>query len=128
MVKGRGEVKFLLLRTAIVTVALGLSAPAFSAVHAPQIKSDCNICHDTKSARLPLKSPLSGLCLGCHPGWGPPTGHIVDLVPSMEVNGLPLQDGRMTCVTCHDPHGKAGFGKMLRAKADEICHRCHQDL
>jgi predicted CXXCH cytochrome family protein len=54
-----------------------------------------------------------------------PAEHKVNVVPSMRVKGLPLSDGKITCVTCHDPH-KNRYGKLLRVKAKELCLTCHK--
>jgi predicted CXXCH cytochrome family protein len=73
-----------------------------------------------------LKKPLSELCIGCHPD-RVEADHRVDMVPSMDVGGLPLdKKGRMTCATCHDPHDREGVGAMLRAEPEELCGRCHK--
>lgn len=56
--------------------------------------------------------------------------HPVNIVPGMRVPaGLPLESGRMSCLTCHDPaapHGR-GAGDMLRPTATgvSLCAECH---
>jgi predicted CXXCH cytochrome family protein len=93
----------------------------------PDIKRDCKTCHisHTMGGALLLKEPLSKLCLQCHPDRKAPAEHIVDIVPSMKVTALPLKEGRMTCVTCHDPHGKT-YASMLRVIPKDLCQLCHQ--
>ncbi|MDP2166874.1 MAG: cytochrome c3 family protein [Thermodesulfovibrionales bacterium] len=95
----------------------------------PPIKKDCGSCHVSHkmATEVLLKSPLSELCAGCHPDRQAPNEHVVDIVPSMPVSNLPLSDsGKMTCITCHDPHGKGDFPKMLRARPSRICAYCHR--
>ena len=93
----------------------------------PEIKKDCTICHtsgDVRKGTAQLKKPVTELCLDCHPGRKSPTEHKVDIVPSMKVKQLPLTEGKMTCVTCHDPH-RNPYGKMLRARKRDLCILCH---
>ena len=92
----------------------------------PPAKQDCSLCHTGTAKDGPgeLQQKLSGLCLACHPDRKAPTEHQVDIVPSMQVRGLPLQEGRMTCVTCHDPHANR-YGSLLRKPETELCLSCH---
>jgi predicted CXXCH cytochrome family protein len=67
-----------------------------------------------------------------------PSGHRVDPMPSHPVgivptrrvpDHLPLEDGRITCLTCHDPTAvvsATGGGVGLRAEtAAALCAACH---
>ncbi len=115
---------------AIFLIAVLLIFPAALAFSedVPLIKKDCGTCHESHlmGGGVLLKEPLSGLCIGCHPD-RVKADHAVDIVPSMPVEGLPLdKDGRMTCATCHDPHGKTGIERMLRDWPEELCNRCHK--
>lgn len=112
-----------------ITVLLFVaSVPSAFAADVPEIKKDCSICHASnfmEGGEL-LKGHLSALCIGCHPD-RVEADHPVDVAPSMPVEVLPLDiDGRMTCATCHDPHGRAGFGHMLRVRPESLCGRCHR--
>jgi len=94
----------------------------------PEVKKDCGICHIShgmKSLGL-LKMPIIELCSGCHP-LSKSNDHAVDVAPSMPVEKLPLsKEGKITCITCHEPHGRGGFEKMLRVKPEELCGKCHK--
>jgi predicted CXXCH cytochrome family protein len=119
------------MKAALIAFALILlvSTPLFSEEAVPSIKKDCKICHklNKSGTRVRLKLPLSQLCLDCHPERKPPGEHIVDVKPLMKVRYLPLdREGRMTCVTCHEPHGLTGEIKMLRGTPSEICRYCHK--
>jgi predicted CXXCH cytochrome family protein len=72
-----------------------------------------------------LNKPLSELCLDCHAARKAPAEHRVDVVPAMAVQKLPLSNGKMTCITCHDPHANK-YGKMLRVRAKDLCFVCHK--
>lgn len=92
----------------------------------PQIKKDCAICHvveGEKTTAATTKKP-SELCLDCHRDRVAPSEHKVDVVPAMPVKGLPLTDGKMTCITCHDPHANP-YGSLLRMKPRDLCIVCH---
>ena len=93
----------------------------------PEIKKDCAICHVPHSSggMLALKEPVTQLCIGCHPDRKGSVEHKVDVVPPMPVPGLPLTEGRVTCITCHDPHTNNN-GKMLRISSEKLCLACHK--
>jgi predicted CXXCH cytochrome family protein len=126
-------------RAALASIAFALlfagralseeAAPRDVVPRVPAVKKDCNLCHKLSKhgTRVLLKMPLSQLCLDCHPERKPPAEHVVDVVPTMEVDFLPLDSkGRMTCATCHEPHGLTGKVKMLRGTKSEICGYCHK--
>lgn len=85
----------------------------------------CTDCHssDTPGA-TDLTRPLSTLCNNCHQARIEKGEHQVN-IPATFTGGntLPLQDGKMTCITCHDPHGSS---LALRMKDPELCTQCHK--
>ena len=93
----------------------------------PGIKKDCTTCHVShgSGSMLVLKKPVALLCIECHPDRKGAAEHKIDVVPSVQVPGLPLTEGRMTCITCHDPHSNRN-GMMLRIGPEEICLACHK--
>lgn len=110
----------------VLMIVLASHAPLFGQI-IPEIKKNCNICHlphDT-SGKL-LNAPLTELCLDCHSERRSPAEHKVDILPQMPVGNLPLYEGKITCITCHDPHGKGGFPSMLRERPRLICTKCHK--
>ncbi len=92
----------------------------------PDSKKDCATCHVTEGTKVTaaLKKEPSDLCLGCHPDRTAPQEHRVGIAPSLAVTKLPLADGKMTCVSCHDPH-KNTYGALLRLPGTELCLTCH---
>lgn len=61
--------------------------------------------------------------------------HPVDVVPSMQVPAsLPLQNGRITCLTCHDDRveahaeARAEGTSLLRGEGGNLCAECHNPL
>jgi predicted CXXCH cytochrome family protein len=103
------------------------SAKSAGAGSMPEVKKDCGLCHREHGAQkgmVLLNKPVQELCIECHPDRTTPNEHMVDIVPSMRVKKLPLLNGKMTCITCHDPH-KNPYGKMLRAPQRDLCFICH---
>ena len=91
----------------------------------------CNFCHLT----LPqtgevgrFSRSISHLCLECH-NVPRENSHPIGLVPSMQVPEEFRLDwaGKMTCVTCHDPHSSSS-NQYLRteARGRDFCNMCHQ--
>ena len=106
-------------------VATGADQYTKEQVHGSQ--QECNICHVShKMGGTGLvKKSVSELCFECHPDSRGSTEHVVDIIPSMKVNGLLLIDGKMVCVTCHDSH-KNTFENMLRVPPEKLCLNCHK--
>jgi predicted CXXCH cytochrome family protein len=93
----------------------------------PEAKKDCAMCHLShvvKQEAALLKMPLQELCIECHPDRKAPAEHKVDISPKMAPEKLPLSQGKMTCITCHDPH-KNPYGSLLRMPRKDLCSRCH---
>lgn len=106
---------------------IGKTQTAFSDV--PDIKKDCSICHIVnKGVPGVLLRPLPELCTECHPDRTGGGEHAIGIKPSETMTkDLPLdKQGKITCTTCHAPHGEGGFPNMLRKKTDEICISCHK--
>lgn len=95
--------------------------------------TDCNVCHlqhqKDKEGKILLNKPLAELCIFCHPDRKGKGEHVIGIKPSMPVEKLPLDaDGKLTCLTCHDPHAEKGFNKLLRAATfTELCKKCHKN-
>lgn len=93
----------------------------------PAIKKDCTTCHmpHGSGGMLALKEPVTKLCIGCHPDRKGSVEHKVDVVPAMLIPGLPLTEGKLACITCHDPHSNI-HGNMLRLSPQKLCVACHK--
>ncbi|MBZ0304562.1 MAG: hypothetical protein K8I82_00710, partial [Anaerolineae bacterium] len=71
------------------------------------------------------KAGLSQACLKCHPG-SENRDHPIGVTPR-KAEGLPLdEESRITCITCHEPHGKETFGQLLRKDFNSLCRSCHK--
>ncbi len=77
---------------------------------------------------LPDVMPVSSDCTSCH-HFDRVLSHPIGVVPSMPVPAwMPLEDGRLTCVTCHEPReGHPSAGAVLRADSGPggLCVQCH---
>ena len=98
------------------------SGPA--ARHASSATVNCLSCHSIhspapKTARLLAKAP-GALCETCHQG------------QSVELRSKPyvhrLGPGAMTCLDCHNPHGRPGAGSLNLTRVGDLpCLNCHTE-
>jgi hypothetical protein len=116
-------------------------------------RKSCLFCHvnqpepGASADSLRYTDTLNALCISCHQiGPHPDGDHLKPLPQKMLQNltayeelrkvRLPLDDGNVTCVTCHNPHergllkGAAGIGadevkKMRLTTFNEQCTPCH---
>jgi predicted CXXCH cytochrome family protein len=111
-----------LLTLSALLACLFISTVILSADHQC---ADCHVSavHNTDD----LKKPLSALCVDCHAARISAGEHKVDIAVSIlgktPGNTLPLQAGKLTCITCHDPHK---VSLALRLPANELCQQCHK--
>ena len=96
--------------------------------------ASCKSCHtfseeDGRAALLDNTSP-DELCASCHPERKAPGEHRVGM--SMDRGDrdrmntiLPLVDGFVACISCHEPHGLSGLRKLLRQAPERLCASCH---
>ena len=87
----------------------------------------CASCHNphTQSVATPktakaLPGPTEGTkkCLECHGG--------VRAVLHQR-SAHPMNEGKMECASCHDPHGTTGEKLLKFASTNELCYSCHQE-
>ncbi|MBI4589101.1 MAG: DmsE family decaheme c-type cytochrome [Candidatus Rokubacteria bacterium] len=53
--------------------------------------------------------------------------HIRSRVQLMRSSHMPLREGKMDCMSCHNPHG-TGTEKLLRANSvNDTCYKCHAE-
>jgi len=97
--------------------------------------SDCTFCHGTKETKPDspqFNAEPSSLCFDCHDYQK--NHHPVDFRPTDYVEfPLPLYDGMVRCLTCHEIHGgpdHTGSPRLLRGgpyllDRREMCSKCH---
>ncbi len=76
--------------------------------------SSCHLFHRYARERTPGPVDREGLCLTCHD-----SGRCAQ----RKVLG-PVNHPEARCTDCHDPH-EPRFGHFLRARAEDLCLRCH---
>lgn len=82
----------------------------------------CSDCH-TRGRALKV-AIVNELCLSCHPV--NTMDHVLGVVPHKTPAGLPLdKEKKMTCYTCHEPHGTGTEDKLLRMDKATLCAACH---
>jgi DmsE family decaheme c-type cytochrome len=40
---------------------------------------------------------------------------------------MPIREGRMTCSSCHSPHGSPGPSQLIQFSVNENCYSCHAE-
>lgn len=101
-------------------------------------KSDCYQCHlspDTNTAQL-RRVTITEMCTPCHRMIVKTSSHPVDArrVNADVPSGMPLDDGRITCVTCHDVHAdgaiapdrKSYYLRVQASDTEAFCALCHE--
>lgn len=86
---------------------------------------DCHISH-AENAKLLVKSPPQ-LCMDCHKGQSVSHRSVNPVLSAQQGPNLHFQDGKMSCVTCHQTHVTDRKGSFLRTP-DEVqvfCASCH---
>jgi DmsE family decaheme c-type cytochrome len=106
----------------------------------------CLTCH-TKGNRVFWKgSPHEGrdvACTGCHrvmQDHSPRaqlakaneietcgTCHIQKRAQQMRSSHMPLREGKMTCTSCHNPHGTVTPALLKENSANDTCYSCHTE-
>lgn len=108
----------------ILVLLLSGGVPVPDAVMAEEpVHRSCTDCHgEAYSLKV---APVTLLCLTCHPSRR--SDHPLVAVPASITTTLPLDsDRKMTCLTCHEPHGKSEWKSMLRKQNEVLCLDCHQ--
>jgi DmsE family decaheme c-type cytochrome len=73
----------------------------------------CFECHTTHAASNPLDA-----CRECHP----------EVLASFRLpSHHPVSEGKMSCVSCHDPHVAAEAQLKTPMRVNDLCFDCHQD-
>jgi DmsE family decaheme c-type cytochrome len=80
----------------------------------------CHSVHSPKSAAAQLrKASVVETCAACHQ---------TEVAKTQRVGHMPLREGKMTCTSCHDPHGSTNV-RLLKIGnwVNETCVSCHTE-
>ena len=55
------------------------------------------------------------------------TCHLQKRAQQMRTSHMPLREGKMTCTSCHNPHGTVTPALLKEASANETCYTCHAE-
>ena len=90
-------------------------------VSTDEFHGDCLFCHETDSQTDgSLLLPEPQVCQLCH---SPNNDHAILVQPTTVDPSLPLTNGLMTCISCHDQHSPQSL--QLRMPATQLCASCH---
>lgn len=95
----------------------------------------CVDCHQIMTPRAVslasesrYKAPLSDvkslqydqpeLCLKCHP---------MRRAQLQRSSHMPFREGKVTCTSCHNPHGTPNPKQLIQATLNETCYSCHSE-
>ena len=90
-----------------------------------ELCTDCHLNAGPDSSGNDLVFPVTTLCTQCHRSNDERIDHAIGIPMAPGSSGsLPLIDGKIECVTCHDAHvSTKGF---LRLDPKDLCASCHQ--
>lgn len=93
-------------------------------VHANK-KLSCINCHEVHpkdpakvNKSLLIKQNQTETCFMCHK----------DKIAAVNKSShMPIKEGKMSCASCHDPHGTAAPKNLKSATVNELCFSCHNE-
>jgi predicted CXXCH cytochrome family protein len=125
----RMRILVLMALAALLALSCAIDLRAYSRFM-PVGMSECSLCHTLDDNGRPaergreLVDTMEEMCPGCHTERMEEGEHPVGVVQKPET-ALPLYDGRVGCLTCHEPHGRGGNHAMLRLPPESLCSACH---
>jgi DmsE family decaheme c-type cytochrome len=82
----------------------------------------CSDCHNPmaklSAAGLLKKSSINETCITCHKQ---------QRAEFSKRSHMPLLEGKMSCVDCHNPHGSTSNSLLKGDSVNETCYQCHAD-
>ena len=98
-------------------------------------KKECSFCHiDAEKSPENIYPDITGSCEKCHLTLEQVQSHPTDIYPSLHIpEDMPLNDGRLTCLTCHYVHpemkrktfAKKDFFLRSPYTGPDFCSTCH---
>ena len=97
-----------------------------SAAPTPRAISRCTTCHSVhtpQSTQSQLVKPTeTQVCASCH--------RVQVVKTERAVAHMPVREGKMSCSSCHNPHGSISNVKDLKvgSSVNETCTTCHAEM
>jgi DmsE family decaheme c-type cytochrome len=93
---------------------------------------DCHTTHEKRSGSLArstflpeklsdiggLKKSSTELCLQCHQ---------MRRAQLQRSSHMPFREGKVTCTSCHNPHGTPNPAQLIQPSVNENCYSCHAE-
>jgi DmsE family decaheme c-type cytochrome len=112
-----------------------------------EIETTCMSCHSGNAAQSHWRGSTHQrrgvTCLSCHSMHSEaPADSMVNTAMRTEqcyechqdkrsemrkVSHHPVREGKMTCYSCHDPHGSLTDGALRASSINELCYQCHTE-
>ena len=67
---------------------------------------------------LGTKKPQPELCLSCHQ---------MRRAQLQRSSHMPYREGKVTCTSCHNPHGSPNPSQLIQSSINENCYSCHAE-
>jgi len=80
----------------------------------------CNSCHQVHrpADKLLNKVTQPEVCFTCHKD---------QRADTKKISHHPIQEGKVTCSDCHNPHGSTGPKLLKKNTVTETCYQCHAE-
>ena len=65
-----------------------------------------------------VKATQAEVCFQCH---------AMRRAQLMRSSHMPFREGKVTCTSCHNPHGSPNPKQLIEATTNETCYRCHAE-
>ena len=81
--------------------------------------TNCHVVMEDRSPRSQLAMATEiETCGGCH---------LQKRASTMRTSHMPLREGKMTCSSCHNPHGTVTPALLKEISLNDTCYRCHAE-
>jgi DmsE family decaheme c-type cytochrome len=81
--------------------------------------TSCHVVMEDRSSRSQLaKATEIETCGNCH---------LQKRASTMRTSHMPLREGKMTCSSCHNPHGTVTPALLKETSLNDTCYRCHAE-
>ncbi|MDP3191337.1 MULTISPECIES: DmsE family decaheme c-type cytochrome [Comamonadaceae] len=80
----------------------------------------CATCHSVHKAKDKVrdKTQQAEVCYACHKQ---------QRADANKLSHHPMNEGKVTCSSCHNPHGSTGPKQLAKNNVNETCYTCHTE-